>query len=50
LTIAKSYLAKLLKNSQIRSWLEMNEPEYLAEFTDVAELDSLMSAAQGPVA
>jgi len=50
LTIAKSYLAKLLKNDQIRSWLGKNEPEYLAEFTDVAELDSLMPAAQGPVA
>lgn len=50
LTIAKSYLAKLLKNDQIRSWLGRNEPEYLAEFTDVAELDSLMQAAQGPAA
>lgn len=46
LTIAKSYLSRLLKSEKIRSWLGRNEPEYLAEFTDVAELDSLVQVVQ----
>ncbi|RCS31572.1 RepB plasmid partition [Rhodanobacter denitrificans] len=41
LTIAKSYLAKLLKNSRVLAWLELHEPEYLAEFQEIAEIDSL---------
>ena len=41
LTIAKSYLAKLLKNRKISAWLEAHEPEYLAEFQEIAEIDSL---------
>lgn len=47
LTIAKSYLAKLIKNDRIRSWLGKNEPEYLAEFNDIAEIDSLTQATLG---
>jgi DNA-binding transcriptional MerR regulator len=41
LTIAKSYLAKLLRNTRIAAWLESHEPDYLAEFREIAEMDSL---------
>lgn len=41
LTIAKSYLAKLLKNRRISEWLATNQPDYLAEFEAIAEITSL---------
>lgn len=44
LTIAKSYLAKLLRNDRVVTWLESHEPEYLAEFRDITEIDSLRTA------
>lgn len=44
LTIAKAYLAKWLKRPRIVHWLQENQPEYLAEFQEVAEIASLNSA------
>jgi len=44
LTIAKSFLAKWLKNPRITRWLATNQPEYLAEFQDITEINSLTEA------
>lgn len=44
LTIAKTYLAKLLKRPLIVEWLESHQPEYLAEFQEIAEITSLKAA------
>lgn len=41
LTITKGYLTKLLKNERITTWLAAHQPEYLAEFQQIAELASL---------
>lgn len=41
LTIAKSYVAKLVRNEHVRTWLASHEPEYLAEFQEISEFDSL---------
>lgn len=41
LTIAKTYLAKLLRKPRIASWLRNNRPEYLAEFQEIAEISAL---------
>lgn len=46
LTIARSYLTKLLKKARIVRWLQANEPEYLAEFQEVTEIASLTSVAE----
>lgn len=43
LTIAKTYLAKLLKKQAIVRWLEVHQPEYLAEFQEIAEIVSLVA-------
>jgi len=43
LTIAKTYLAKLLQKSRITKWLRVNRPEYLAEFQEIAEIATLAS-------
>lgn len=45
LTIARSYLAKWLKNPKIVRWLATYQPEYLAEFQEITEIDSLAVAA-----
>lgn len=45
LTIAKAYLSKWLKKPSIVHWLQENQPEYLAEFQEVAEMTSLASSA-----
>lgn len=50
LTIAKAYLSKWLKRPSIVRWLEENQPEYLAEFQEVAEMTSLASSATSPPA
>lgn len=50
LTIAKAYLSKWLKRPSIVRWLEENQPEYLAEFQEVAEMTSLTSSATSPQA
>jgi hypothetical protein len=44
LTIARSYLAKWLKNLKIARWLATYQPEYLAEFQEITEMDSLAAA------
>lgn len=41
LTIAKSYVTKLVKNHRVSEWLASHEPDYLAEFMEIAELDTL---------
>jgi hypothetical protein len=41
LTVAKTYLAKLLAKPRITRWLERHQSDYLAEFRAVAELSSL---------
>lgn len=38
LTIARSYLAKLLKNVRIAHWLAQHQPDYLEEFQVIANL------------
>lgn len=43
LTIAKTYLAKLLRKPRIVHWLQDNRPEYLAEFQEITEIDLLPS-------
>jgi hypothetical protein len=41
LTVAKTYLTKLLSKPRIARWLERHQSDYLAEFRAVAELDAL---------
>lgn len=41
LTVAKSYLSKLLSNVRVVRWLAQQRPEYLTEFQAIAELTSL---------
>lgn len=43
LTIAKTYLAKLLQKPRVTKWLRVNRPEYLAEFQEIAEIATLAS-------
>jgi hypothetical protein len=45
LMIAKSYLVKLLKKPVIFKWLQDHQPEYLAEFQDITEINSLNANA-----
>lgn len=47
LTIAKTYLAKLLRSHRITRWLQGHRPEFLAEFQDIAELTTLTSGRNG---
>jgi ParB-like chromosome segregation protein Spo0J len=46
LTIARSYLAKWLKNPQIVRWLTSYQPEYLAEFQEITEISSLAGSTR----
>jgi hypothetical protein len=41
LTVAKTYLAKLLGKPRIVRWLKQNQADYLAEFQAIAEIQSL---------
>jgi hypothetical protein len=41
LTVAKTYLAKLLRNTKVVRWLKRHQPDYLAEFQIIAELRAL---------
>jgi ParB-like chromosome segregation protein Spo0J len=41
LTVAKTYVAKLLANASIAGWLQLNRPEYFAEFQSIAEMDNI---------
>jgi len=43
LTVAKTYLAKLLSKARIARWLKEHHGDYLAEFQGIAELQSLAS-------
>ena len=43
LTIAKTYLARLLQKPRITNWLRTNRPEYLAEFQEITEITTLAS-------
>lgn len=44
LTIAKSYLAKLLRHEKIVSWLDSHHASFLEEFREIVAMDSLMAA------
>ena len=48
LTVAKGYIAKLLNNARVVGWLAQNQPDYLAEFQAIAEIESI--AATRPAA
>lgn len=41
LTIAKSYIAKLLRNARVAQWLATHEPDYLAEFQAIADMNAV---------
>lgn len=41
LTIAKTYLTKLLKKPRIMQWLQRHKPEFLAEFQEIADIATL---------
>ena len=41
LTIAKGYIGKLLGNARVVGWLAQNQPDYLAEFQTIAEIESI---------
>lgn len=45
LTLARTYLAKLLANGNLLRWLTHNRPDYLAEFERIAEIESLTGTA-----
>jgi len=44
LTIAKTYLAKLLRSHRITRWLQGHRPEFLTEFQDIADIATVASA------
>jgi ParB-like chromosome segregation protein Spo0J len=50
LTIAKTYLSKLLKNPVILKWLQEHQPDYLAEFQEIADMSSLKVMVEGRAA
>lgn len=41
LTVVKGYLAKLLANAKVVRWLAKQQPEYLKEFQNIAEMAEL---------
>lgn len=41
LTVAKTYLSKLLSRPQIVQWLNIRRPDYLTEFQAIAEMSSI---------
>jgi hypothetical protein len=41
LTVARGYVAKLLANNRVVSWLAANQQEYLSEFQKIAGIDTL---------
>jgi hypothetical protein len=44
LTIAKSYLAKLLKHERVVAWLDSHHSSFLEEFREIVAMDSLTVA------
>ncbi|QQR39020.1 plasmid partitioning protein RepB C-terminal domain-containing protein [Devosia rhizoryzae] len=45
LTVAKGYVAKLLGNARVVRWLAQNRHEYLGELQNVAEIETVGTAA-----
>lgn len=45
LTVAKSFLTKMLSKPAIVRWLKSNQPDYLSEFQQITDLVSLNEAA-----
>lgn len=45
LTLARTYLSKLLANGNLLRWLTLHRQDYLAEFERIAEIESLTSPA-----
>ena len=45
LTVAKSFLAKVLSKPAIVRWLKANQPDYLSEFQQITDLVNLNEAA-----
>jgi hypothetical protein len=41
LTVARGYIAKLLGNARVVRWLSANRQEYLSEFQNIAEIESI---------
>lgn len=41
LTVAKGYVAKLLRNPRVERWLDAHRPEYLSEFRRIAEMEMI---------
>lgn len=46
LTLARTYLAKLLANGNLLRWFTHNRQDYLAEFERIAEIESLAGAPE----
>lgn len=49
-TVAKTYLARLLNKPNIVRWLKKNQPDFLAEFQQIAEIVSLSPETESPAA
>ena len=45
-TVAKSYLTRLLSKANIVRWLKKHQPDFLAEFQQIAEIISLPAAVE----
>lgn len=50
LTVARGYIAKLLANNRVVRWMSVHQQDYLTEFQKIAEIDTLGSIAEPPVA
>lgn len=50
LTVARGYVAKLLANNRVVRWMTVHQQDYLTEFQKIAEIDTLGSIAEPPVA
>lgn len=50
LTVARGYIAKLLANNRVVRWMAVHQQDYLTEFQKIAEIDTLGSIAEPPVA
>ncbi|MDT8870857.1 plasmid partitioning protein RepB C-terminal domain-containing protein [Komagataeibacter rhaeticus] len=46
LTVARSYIAKLLANKRIARWMATHQQDYLGEFQKIAEIDPLARLAR----
>lgn len=41
LTVARGYVAKLLANNRVASWLATNQQDYFSEFQKIAGIDTI---------